>query len=139
MILVFIENLQQAKGKTIIRAHGIEKEVYEKAKKKNIKLIDLTCPNVLKIHDLAYKYNKKGYYIILIGKKGHPETIGTISFCGDNSKIISDLDEVEQLIMDMKRANSKKVLVISHMHGILYSLFLVSILIIPWKYVGDSE
>lgn len=111
--LVFIENLEQAKGKTIIRAHGIEKEIYEDAKKRNIELIDLTCPNVLKIHDLANEYSKKGYYIILIGKKGHPETIGTISFCGENSKIISDLDEVEQLIIDIERANFKKVLVIS--------------------------
>lgn len=111
--LVFIENLEQAKGKTIIRAHGIEKEIYENAKKRNIELIDLTCPNVLRIHDLAYEYSEKGYYIILIGKKGHPETIGTISFCGENSKIISDVDEVEQLIIDIERANFKKVLVIS--------------------------
>ena len=111
--LVFIENLEQAKGKTIIRAHGIEKKVYEDAKKRNIELIDLTCPNVLKIHDLAYEYSEKGYYIILIGKKGHPETIGTISFCGKHSKIISDVDEIDQLIIDIEKANSKKVLVIS--------------------------
>lgn len=111
--LVFIEDLEQAKGKTIIRAHGIGKEVYEEAKKRNIKLIDLTCPNVLKIHDLAYEYSEKEYYIILVGKKNHPETMGTISFCGKNSKIISDLNEIEQLIIDIERANSKKVLVIS--------------------------
>ena len=111
--LVFIENLKQAKGKTIIRAHGIAKEIYEDAKKRNIELIDLTCPNVLKIHELVYEYSKKGYYIILVGKKNHPETIGTISFCGKNSKVISDVDEVEQLIMEIEKANSKKVLVIS--------------------------
>lgn len=111
--LVFIENLEQAKGKTIIRAHGIKKEVYEDAEKRNIELIDLTCPNVLKIHDMAYEYSKKEYYIVLIGKKNHPETIGTISFCGKNSKIISDSDEVEQLIIDIEKANLKKVLVIS--------------------------
>ena len=111
--LVFIENLEQAKGKTIIRAHGIEKEVYEDAKKRNVELIDLTCPNVLKIHNLANEFSEKGYYIILIGKKDHPETIGTISFCGENSKLISDLNEVEQVIIDIERANLKKVLVIS--------------------------
>ena len=111
--LVFIENLEQAKGKTIIRAHGIEKELYEDAKKRNIELIDLTCPNVLKIHNLANEFSEKGYYIILIGKKDHPETIGTISFCGENSKLISDLNEVEQVIIDIERANLKKVLVIS--------------------------
>ena len=51
--LKFINNIEQADSMTIIRAHGIAKEVYEKAKKRNIDLIDLTCPSVLKIHKIA--------------------------------------------------------------------------------------
>lgn len=111
--LIFIDNIEQARGKTIIRAHGIEKEVYEEAKKMNIELIDLTCPNVLKIHEVASEYSKNGYYILLIGKKDHPETIGTISFCGEHSNIISDLDEVEQVLEELEKSNLKKLLVIS--------------------------
>lgn len=111
--LIFIEEINKAEGRTIIRAHGIAKEVYEEAKKKNIELIDLTCPNVLKLHDVAEKYSKEGYYIFLIGKKDHPETIGTISFCGKNSNIISDIEEVEEAINDFEKTNIKKLLVIS--------------------------
>ena len=45
--ITFINNIEEAKGKTIIRAHGVEKDIYEKAKKLNIVLVDCTCPNVL--------------------------------------------------------------------------------------------
>ena len=79
----FIENIDEAKGKTIIRAHGVSKEIYEKAKNMNIELIDLTCPSVLKIHKIADEYSKKGYYIILTGKENHPEVIGIESYCGE--------------------------------------------------------
>jgi len=111
--LVFVEDIKQAKGKTIIRAHGIAKEVYEEAKNLSIDLVDLTCPNVLKIHQIAEEYSKNGYYIFLVGKKDHPEIIGTISFCGKNSNIISDLNEVEQAIKEFEKTNLKRILVIS--------------------------
>ena len=94
--LKFIDNIEQADSTTIIRAHGIEKEVYEKAKKNNIDLIDLTCPSVLKIHKIAEEYASKDYYIFLIGKKEHPEIIGTYSFCGNNSYIISGIEDVKK-------------------------------------------
>lgn len=56
----------------------------KKPKKENIKLIDLTCPMVSKIHDLAEEYAQKEYYIFLIGKANHPEIHGTYSFYGKN-------------------------------------------------------
>ena len=111
--LIFVEDINEAKGKTIIRAHGIAKQVYEEAKKLGIDLVDLTCPNVLKLHDIVSEYSENGYYIFLIGKKDHPENIGTISFCGENSNIISDLEEVEQMVKEFERSNINKLLIIS--------------------------
>lgn len=111
--LIFIEDIKEAKGTTIIRAHGIAKEVYEEAKRLDMDLIDLTCPNVLKIHKIVEEYAKNGYYIILIGKKDHPENIGTISFCGENSNIISSLEEVEPIIEEFEKTSIKKLLVLS--------------------------
>ena len=110
--LKFIDNIEQADSTTIIRAHGIEKEVYEKAKKNNIDLIDLTCPSVLKIHKIAEEYASKDYYIFLIGKKEHPEIIGTYSFCGNNSYIISGIEDVKNAIDDLEKSNLNKVLII---------------------------
>ena len=59
----FIEDLKEADGEIIIRAHGISKEVEEEAKKSNIKLLDYTCPNVIRIHEIADQYQNQGYYV----------------------------------------------------------------------------
>ena len=77
MGLKIIEDIEKADDKVIIRAHGIPREIYNKAKELNIEIFDYTCPNVLKIHNIAEEYEKNGYFILLIGKKEHPEIIGT--------------------------------------------------------------
>lgn len=107
----FIENIEEAKGRTIIRAHGVSKEIYKKAEELNIELKDLTCPSVLKIHKIAEKYSLHNYYIILTGKKNHPEVIGIESFCGDKFKIISNKNELENILPELK--NEENILLIS--------------------------
>ena len=72
--LNFVENINDTKGKVIVRAHGVSKEIYEQSKKSDIELEDLTCPNVLKIHEIVQEYADEGYYILLCGTKTHPET-----------------------------------------------------------------
>lgn len=111
--LTFIDNLDEAKGKTIIRAHGVTKETYEQAQKLKIELKDLTCPKVLKIHDIAEEYSKNGYYIFLVGIANHPETIGTYSFCGKYSSIIENICDLEQVVTKFQKTNIKKALLIT--------------------------
>ena len=89
--------------KLIIRAHGIPKETYDFIKNKNINLIDLTCPKVLAIHKLVQNLSNKEYFIVLVGHKEHPETIGTLSFCGNNSIVIESLDELKELPNNIKK------------------------------------
>lgn len=115
MGLETIEKIDEVKNKekVIIRAHGITKEVYEYAKNNNIKLVDLTCPKVLKIHKQAEALAEKGYFIILIAQKNHPEAIGTISFCGKFRKIIENIEEVPSIIKEINKSKKKKVAIIS--------------------------
>lgn len=109
----FVENIEEAKNKVIIRAHGIPKETYKKAEKLNLEVIDLTCPKVLYIHNIAEEYAKKGYFILLTGQINHPETIGTISFCGNNYCVIEEENEVENAIKKFIHSSSNKLLLIS--------------------------
>jgi len=78
-----------------------------------IELKDLTCPKVLKIHDIAEEYSKNGYYIFLVGEANHPEIIGTFSFCGENSTIIEKISDLEQSIERINEKQFKKVLLIA--------------------------
>ena len=108
-----INNINEAKGTTIIRAHGVEKAIYDIAKEKNIKLEDFTCPNVAKIHEIAQEYANNNYYIFLFGSKEHPENIGTISFCGKDYSIINKSEDIEKAIEKLKKSNKKDLLIIS--------------------------
>lgn len=110
---IFIDDINEAKSTTIIRAHGVPKEVYEMASKKNIKLKDYTCPNVLKIHKIVEKYSKEGYYILLFGERKHPENVGTISYCGDKLFVIEDEQQLYNAIDALNSWQIKNVLVIS--------------------------
>lgn len=57
----------------IIRSHGESRETYEKLKAKGCKIVDATCPFVKKIHDKIVEYDQKGYQVVIIGKREHPE------------------------------------------------------------------
>ena len=69
--LIIVNSLEEVPDgeKVIVRAHGIAKEVYDLAKAKNITLFDLTCPNVLKIHDEACRLVDEGYFVVLTAQK----------------------------------------------------------------------
>ena len=111
--LNLINNIEEAQNKVIIRAHGIAKEIYEIAKQKEIELIDLTCPKVLKIHEIIEEYSKKGYYTILIGIKEHPEVIGSISFAGEKSSLITEKEEIKEAIKQIEKLQIKKILIVA--------------------------
>lgn len=108
-----IDFIEDANEKVIIRAHGASKEIYEYTKSHNIELIDLTCPNVLKIHEQVKKFSNDNHFIFLLGIKNHPETIGTYSFCGNNSYIIENMTDITPAIARLKSSHLRNILIIS--------------------------
>ena len=113
--LVLVESLDEIEdnSRVIIRAHGVSKEVYELAKSKNLELYDLTCPNVLIIHEKAIKLVEEDYFIVFIAQKDHPEAIGTISFCGNDSVILEDNEGINNVIDIFNKSGKKKLAIIS--------------------------
>lgn len=108
-----VQTLQEAKGTVLIRAHGIPKEVYNLAKERNIKIQDYTCPNVLKVQNIAQEYSNKGYFIFLLGAKNHPENIATLSHCGKHYFIFEEEEKVEKALETFEKSKIKKLLLIS--------------------------
>lgn len=66
------------KGTVIITAHGASKDVYEKALLKGLNIVDTTCYNVRKIHEMVEKKISKDYKVYIIGNKNHPEIKGIL-------------------------------------------------------------
>lgn len=108
-----IEKIEEAKGTTLIRAHGVPKEVYDLAEKMKIKIQDYTCPNVLKIHKIAEEFRKEDYFIFLLGAKNHPEIIGTLSHCGKDCCIIEKEYDITKAMEKFSETKKKKLLLIS--------------------------
>ncbi|MDR0979127.1 MAG: 4-hydroxy-3-methylbut-2-enyl diphosphate reductase [Lachnospiraceae bacterium] len=111
--LIVVETVDEAPrdSKLIIRAHGVEPRVYEAARLKNISIVDLTCPKVDAIHKTVKKYIKSGYYIFIIGKNGHPETVGTSGFCGEHKTIIESEKDIDSAIGKFSESNMKKIFI----------------------------
>ena len=107
--LIVINNIEEAKEKVIIRAHGVKKDVYTYAKEHNLELIDCTCPKVLKIHKTAEELSNENYYIIVIGEKEHAEVVGTFSFC-KNGEIIQNIEELKSRIEILNKKDKIAVL-----------------------------
>ena len=64
------------KGTVVIRSHGVSKDIYDQIQSEGFKIVDATCPFVLKIHRFVKEYSEKGYHIIIIGNDSHPEVEG---------------------------------------------------------------
>ena len=93
-----IYNLDDVKsGKIIIRSHGLSKDISEEILNMNLELVDCTCPYVLSIHKKVEQFSKKGYDIVIIGDKNHPEIIGINSYCENKAYIINTEDEAYEL------------------------------------------
>lgn len=91
-----LENIDSG-GVVIIRSHGVPEEIYAKLQEKDIKIVDATCHFVKKIHRLVNDYSKKGYAIIIIGQKEHPEVIGIMGWCSDDVYVLDDPGQIEAL------------------------------------------
>lgn len=104
--LQIVENVDSVPdGATlVIRAHGAPKSVYDEAARRNIKIVDATCPSVRAIQQKAKKYHEDGYRIVLVGDATHPELIGINGWCDNSATIFDgkgklDIDAEKVLIM----------------------------------------
>jgi len=89
-------------GCVVLSAHGTPPSVKLRAKESKLEVIDAVCPLVTKIHNKAMELNKKGYSIVLIGKKGHQEVLGTTGYAP--MIVIQNKDEIEDLSLSGKVA-----------------------------------
>ncbi|TKA96848.1 4-hydroxy-3-methylbut-2-enyl diphosphate reductase [Cereibacter changlensis] len=77
---VFVEELDEVPQDrpVIFSAHGVPKAVPAEAERREMVYVDATCPLVSKVHLEAERHNENGLQMVMIGHRGHPETIGTM-------------------------------------------------------------
>jgi 4-hydroxy-3-methylbut-2-enyl diphosphate reductase len=96
---IFVEELNEVPegAVSIFSAHGVSTEVEEEAKRRNLPVIDATCPLVTKVHKEGRNHARKGREVILIGHAGHPEVEGTQGRIPGGVHLVSSADDVPAL------------------------------------------
>ena len=126
---------------TVFSAHGVSREIEEQAAAKNLRVFDATCLLVRKNHlsvEEAFAGNK---HIVFIGRKSHPECIGTIGrvekeycYVVENDRDVLSLPDCDGEIISVsqttlavsdvekiKSALERKYPQIKHLDGICFS------------------
>lgn len=85
----------------LLRAHGEPPSTYEYARNNNIKLIDATCPVVLRLQQRILKgyqsEERKDYQIIIYGKRGHAEVNGLVGQTNGEAVVIESIEDFEKI------------------------------------------
>jgi (E)-4-hydroxy-3-methyl-but-2-enyl pyrophosphate reductase len=88
---------EQATGTVLIRAHGVPPQTKQNLKKAGYRIIDATCPRVIKVQTIIRTHAKKGYASIIIGDKDHPEVIGLLGYAKGKGFVVDNLDDLDTL------------------------------------------
>jgi 4-hydroxy-3-methylbut-2-enyl diphosphate reductase len=97
--VIFINELDMVpKGAILIfSAHGVSKAVRYEADERQFQVFDATCPLVAKVHAEVVRLKERGYQIIMIGHRGHPEVEGTMGQVDSSIHLIENVQDVHQL------------------------------------------
>ncbi len=100
--VIFINELDAVpKGAILIfSAHGVSKAVRYEADERQFQVFDATCPLVAKVHAEVVRLKERGYQIIMIGHRGHPEVEGTMGQVDSSIHLIEHVQDVDKLSFD---------------------------------------
>jgi len=93
--VIFVEDVREIPPGSIVifSAHGVSPAVIEEAKRRNLRMIDATCPLVHKVHKEVRRFADMGYTIILVGHRGHVEVEGTMGEAPDRVVLVETVED----------------------------------------------
>ncbi len=100
---------QVTEGTVIFTAHGVSPLVKQRARERGLYCIDATCPDVTVTHDLVRDLVSKGYYILYIGKKGHPEPEGVLGEVSGQISLVENEADVDALTLTLEQTKKLAV------------------------------
>ena len=99
-----LEEMVDAHGETLlIRAHGEPPQTYQTADSLGFKIIDCTCPVVLKLQQRIKNAHERLIeggqgQIIIFGKPGHAEVLGLVGQTGGEAIVVENIAMLEEAV-----------------------------------------
>lgn len=81
----------------VIRTHGIPKNELVRLRKREVNVIDATCPYVTKPQQICEEMSAQGYDIVIFGDEEHPEIKGVKSYAANGAYVVGNVSELEGL------------------------------------------
>lgn len=96
---IFVDELDEVPEGAIVvfSAHGVPRAVEWEASRRGLDVIDATCPLVRKVHHEGQRYADRGYDVVLIGHREHPEVTGTRGQVEGTLQVVGTAAEVDAL------------------------------------------
>ncbi|MYE46870.1 MAG: 4-hydroxy-3-methylbut-2-enyl diphosphate reductase [Chloroflexi bacterium] len=92
---IFVDDVAEVPegSRIVFSAHGVSPAVVEEAERRRLRVIDTTCPLVTKVHLETKNAVRLGYDVLLVGHRGHDETVGTYGEAPDRTQIVESPEE----------------------------------------------
>jgi len=78
---------QATTGTVILRSHGVPKEMREQLATAGVGIVDATCRFVTSAQEKAADLRARGYLVVIVGEKDHPEVLALRSYAGLQSLV----------------------------------------------------
>ncbi|MFZ5570964.1 MAG: 4-hydroxy-3-methylbut-2-enyl diphosphate reductase [Thermodesulfobacteriota bacterium] len=88
---------EKGNGTILIRAHGVPPETKETLTRAGFTVIDATCPRVIKVQTIIRKHAVRGFAVIIIGDRDHPEVVGLLGYAGEKGHVVDSLEALNAL------------------------------------------
>jgi 4-hydroxy-3-methylbut-2-enyl diphosphate reductase len=96
-----LEGLEQIDSGTVIfTAHGVSPAVKARAAERGLNMVDATCSDVVVTHDLVKDLVERGYDVVYIGRRGHPEPEGVVGEAPGRVHLVQDPEDVDALQLE---------------------------------------
>ena len=87
----------EGNGTVLIRAHGVPPQTKSQLKAAGYRVVDATCPRVIKVQTIIRKHAKQDFACIIVGDRDHPEVTGLLGYAGQKGFVVGSMEEVEAL------------------------------------------
>ena len=77
----------------VVSAYGVEHAVLDAARERGLRIVDATCPVVIRAHAVSKRLADEGYQVICVGDHGHPEMVTLKEMLGDRVTVVHTREE----------------------------------------------
>lgn len=84
-------------GLLVIRSHGVGPDVLSEAQKRNLVVVDATCPFVKRAQRAARDFSFRGLQVVVVGDREHPEVKGIVAWAGGSALVVQNPEEAKSL------------------------------------------